>query len=57
MAEEEKSDNESGKKEVVWGQPRVPNIKKGYNPNYPFYMMGIFAVLAVLSALFAFATG
>lgn len=55
MTEEEKTAKEE--KEVIWGQPRVPNIKKGHNPNYPFYMMGIFAVLAILSALFAFATG
>lgn len=57
MAEEEKTEETGGKKEVIWGQPRVPNIKKGHNPNYPFYMMGIFIGLAVLSALFAFATG
>ncbi|WP_462137525.1 hypothetical protein [Candidatus Mycalebacterium sp.] len=41
---------------VVFGQLRVPNIKKGYNPKYPFYMMGIFVVFVVLSVIFAFAT-
>ena len=55
MTEEEKT--EKKEKEVIWEQPRVPNIKKGHNPNYPYYMMGIFAVLVILSALFAFATG
>ncbi len=54
MAEEKKK---SGKrKETVMGQPRVPNIKKGYDPNYPFYMMGIFFGFAALSAIFAFLT-
>ncbi len=52
----EETENAKEKKEVVFGQLRVPNIKKGYNPNYPFYMMGIFVVLIVLSALFALAT-
>lgn len=52
MTEEEKTEEQ----EVIWGQKRVPNIKKGYNPNYPFYMMWIFGALAVLSALFAFMT-
>lgn len=54
MSEEQKTLNEDGK--TVWGQPRVPNIKKGHNPNYPFYMMGVFLVLAALSVLFAFLT-
>ncbi len=55
MTDEQKTQNE--KKEVIWGQLRVPNIKKGYNTNYPFYMMGIFIGLAVLSGIFAFLTG
>ncbi|QMU55948.1 MAG: hypothetical protein GKS04_01930 [Candidatus Mycalebacterium zealandia] len=61
MSEEEKQETPDGetpkdKGEVVFGQLRVPNIKKGYNPNYPFYMMGIFVALVVLSVIFAFAT-
>ncbi len=55
MPEDQKKTEE--KKEIIWGQKRVPNIKKGYNPNYPYYMMGIFIGLIVLSAVFAFATG
>lgn len=54
MSEEQKTQNEDTK--PVRGQLRVPNIKKGHNPNYPFYMMGVFLVLAALSALFAFLT-
>lgn len=38
---------------VIWSQKRVPNIKKGYNPTVPFYMMGIFVALIVLSVIFA----
>lgn len=38
---------------VIWSQKRVPNIKKGYDPTVPFYMMGIFAALIVLSVIFA----
>lgn len=61
MSEEEKQETQEGEapkggKEVVFGQLRVPNIKKGHNPSYPFYMMGIFVALAVLSVIFAFAT-
>ena len=54
MTDEQKTQNEE--KKVIWGQLRVPNIKKGYNPKYPFYMMGIFLALAVLSGIFAFLT-
>jgi len=52
----DKPEDTKEKKEVIFGQLRVPNIKKGYNPNYPFYMMGIFVALIVLSAIFALAT-
>ena len=38
---------------VIWSQKRVPNIKKGYNPSVPFYMMGIFVALIILSVIFA----
>ncbi len=41
------------KKEINWNQTRVPNIKKGYNPNYPIYMIAIFFVFLILSIIFA----
>ncbi len=38
---------------VIWSQKRVPNIEKGYNQSIPFYMMGIFVILIILSLIFA----
>lgn len=52
-AQEAEASGEPEKAPVVWSQKRVPNIKKGYNPTVPFYMMGIFAALIVLSVIFA----
>lgn len=56
MSEETEGKN-GEKKTVTQGQLRVPNIKKGHNPSYPFRMMWIFLGLAALSAVFAFLTG
>ncbi len=58
MAKDEKQKTETvgGEVPVIWSQKRVPNIEKGYNKNIPFYMMGIFAVLIVLSLFFAVLT-
>lgn len=55
MAEkEEKTENrKEEKKKIDWNQTRVPNIKKGYNPNYPIYMIGIFFIFLILSIIFA----
>lgn len=51
---EETSENRKKEKKTInWNQTRVPNIKKGYNPNYPFYMIGIFFVFLILSIIFA----
>lgn len=52
-AQEAEASGEPEKAPVVWSQKRVPNIKKGYNPTVPFYMMGIFVALIVLSVIFA----
>lgn len=38
---------------IIWSQKRVPNIEKGYNTSVPFYMMGIFVALIILSVIFA----
>jgi len=61
MEEQEKKTTENNnekkkkpeKKKVIWGQLRVPNIKKGSNPNIPYIMMGVVAVIFVLSFIFA----
>ncbi|MGH7884101.1 MAG: hypothetical protein ACRENO_00240 [Thermodesulfobacteriota bacterium] len=48
------SKRQTEKKKIInWNQTRVPNIKKGYNPNYPFYMMAIFFIFLILSIIFA----
>lgn len=52
-AREAEASGEPEKSAVIWSQKRVPNIKKGYDPTVPFYMMGIFAALIVLSVIFA----
>ena len=52
-AEEAETPEKAEKAPVIWSQQRVPNIKKGYDPTVPFYMMGIFAALIVLSVIFA----
>jgi len=44
---------ESEEAPIIWSQKRVPNIEKGYNPSVPFYMMGIFVALIILSVIFA----
>ncbi len=41
------------KKEIIWGQQRVPNIKKGAKTHYPFVMMGYLALTIILSFIFA----
>lgn len=52
--EEQKSDEQKPeKKEVIWGQLRVPNIEKGTNPYYPYIMMGTVGLIVILSFLFA----
>ncbi len=58
MAEDEKQKTETTGEEVpiIWSQKRVPNIEKGYNKSIPFYMMGIFVILIVLSLVFAVLT-
>lgn len=52
-AQEAEAAEKPEKAPVIWSQKRVPNIKKGYDPTVPFYMMGIFAALMVLSVIFA----
>lgn len=52
-AREAEAPEEPEESPVIWSQKRVPNIKKGYDPTVPFYMMGIFAALIVLSVIFA----
>ena len=52
-AQEAEAAGKPEKAPVIWSQKRVPNIKKGYDPTVPFYMMGIFAALMVLSVIFA----
>ena len=44
---------ESAETPIIWSQKRVPNIEKGYNTSVPFYMMGIFVALIILSVIFA----
>lgn len=44
---------EQKEKKIDWNQTRVPNIKKGYNPNYPFYMIATFFIFLILSIIFA----
>lgn len=51
--EEKTEEKQEKKKPVDWNQTRVPNIKKGYNPKVPFYMMGISLVFLILSIIFA----
>ena len=60
MEEQEKTTTETKeespkqeKKDIIWGQLRVPNIKKGVNTTYPFIMMGIVVIIFVLSFIFA----
>ena len=45
--------DESKAPSIIWSQKRVPNIEKGYNTSIPFYMMGIFVALIILSVIFA----
>ena len=45
--------DESKAPSIIWSQKRVPNIEKGYNTSVPFYMMGIFVALIILSVIFA----
>lgn len=51
--EENSGEEKPGKKEIIWGQPRVPNIEKGTNPYYPYIMMGTVVVIFILSFVFA----
>lgn len=54
MAEQEtEAPDENEVAPIIWSQKRVPNIEKGYNPSVPFYMMGIFVALIILSMIFA----
>ena len=54
MAEQEtEAPNENEVAPIIWSQKRVPNIEKGYNSSVPFYMMGIFVALIILSVIFA----
>lgn len=54
MAEQEtEAPDEKEVAPIIWSQKRVPNIEKGYNPSVPFYMMGIFVALIILSMIFA----
>ncbi len=51
--EQNTEEQQSEKEEVIWGQLRVPNIKKGTNPYYPFIMMGTVGLIIILSFVFA----
>lgn len=55
--EENKKSEDSVKEQepaaIIWGQERVPNIKKGSNPKYPYYMMTFVVIIIILSFLFA----
>lgn len=51
--EENSSGEKAGKKEVIWGQLRVPNIEKGTTPYYPYIMMATIVVIFILSFVFA----
>lgn len=54
MAEQEtEAPDENESPPIIWSQKRVPNIEKGYNTSVPFYMMGIFVALIILSVIFA----
>lgn len=54
MAEQEaEAPDENEAPPIIWSQKRVPNIEKGYNTSVPFYMMGIFVALIILSVIFA----
>ena len=50
---ETEAPNENKAPSIIWSQKRVPNIEKGYNTSVPFYMMGIFVALIILSVIFA----
>lgn len=50
---ETEAPDESEEAPVIWSQKRVPNIEKGYNSSVPFYMMGVFVALIILSVIFA----
>ena len=52
-SESTEASDESEAAHVIWSQKRVPNIEKGYNSSVPFYMMGVFVALIILSVIFA----
>ena len=53
VEQETEAVDESKAPSIIWSQKRVPNIEKGYNTSIPFYMMGIFVALIILSVIFA----